>query len=164
MATESTSRATPTHRKKRCFRARKVDSIPLQDRVNPRTPLQGRNVLSNCFPRRLESIIVFVKLKVCCSWASSSAGRAPRSQRGGRGFESLLVHHYLNKLNILANPPKFDQVAKVANWGLRKFKTRPNFLSPIQTKITLAKQFCVALRDVCLRMSAPEVQKRIGAF
>ena len=29
----------------------------------------------------------------CCSWASSSAGRAPRSQRGGRGFESPLVHH-----------------------------------------------------------------------
>src|SRR6266481_8637668 len=28
----------------------------------------------------------------CCSWASSSAGRAPRSQRGGRGFESPLVH------------------------------------------------------------------------
>jgi hypothetical protein len=27
-----------------------------------------------------------------CSWASSSAGRAPRSQRGGRGFESPLVH------------------------------------------------------------------------
>ena len=26
------------------------------------------------------------------SWGSSSAGRAPRSQRGGRGFESLLLH------------------------------------------------------------------------
>ena len=25
-------------------------------------------------------------------WAVSSAGRAPRSQRGGRGFESLTVH------------------------------------------------------------------------
>ena len=28
-------------------------------------------------------------------WGSSSAGRAPRSQRGGRGFESLLLHHFL---------------------------------------------------------------------
>ena len=28
-------------------------------------------------------------------WASSSAGRAPRSQRGGRGFESPLVHQHL---------------------------------------------------------------------
>ena len=26
-------------------------------------------------------------------WAASSVGRAPRSQRGGRGFESLAVHH-----------------------------------------------------------------------
>src|SRR5882762_10190622 len=33
-----------------------------------------------------------------CSWASSSAGRAPRSQRGGRGFESPLVHQILKKL------------------------------------------------------------------
>src|SRR5580704_11974999 len=30
------------------------------------------------------------------TWASSSAGRAPRSQRGGRGFESLLVHQIFN--------------------------------------------------------------------
>ena len=26
-------------------------------------------------------------------WGNSSAGRAPRSQRGGRGFESHLLHH-----------------------------------------------------------------------
>ncbi len=26
-------------------------------------------------------------------WGSSSAGRASRSQRGGRGFESHLLHH-----------------------------------------------------------------------
>src|ERR1700688_8669 len=26
-------------------------------------------------------------------WAASSVGRAPRSQRGGRGFESHAVHH-----------------------------------------------------------------------
>src|SRR6516225_7466621 len=100
--------------------------------------------------------VMYSSLNWLKRWASSSAGRAPRSQRGGRGFESPLVHHNLKEIHILANPPKFDQVAKVANWGLRKFKTRPNFLSPIQTKITLAKQLCVALRDVCLRMSAPE--------
>src|SRR5467141_5310291 len=29
---------------------------------------------------------------LCCSWASSSAGRAPRSQRGGRRFDPGLVH------------------------------------------------------------------------
>ena len=27
-------------------------------------------------------------------WARGSAGRAPRSQRGGRGFEPLRVHHH----------------------------------------------------------------------
>src|SRR6266480_601013 len=37
---------------------------------------------------------------ICCSWASSSAGRAPRSQRGGRGFESLLVHQTTLLLSI----------------------------------------------------------------
>src|SRR6266436_8414358 len=35
-----------------------------------------------------------------CSWASSSAGRAPRSQRGGRGFESPLVHQTTFLLSI----------------------------------------------------------------
>ena len=29
-------------------------------------------------------------------WARGSAGRAPRSHRGGRGFESLRVHHIIN--------------------------------------------------------------------
>ena len=37
-------------------------------------------------------------------WGSSSAGRAPRSQRGGRGFESLLLHHL----------PSFSSPAKVS--------------------------------------------------
>src|SRR6266850_1201990 len=37
----------------------------------------------------------------CCSWASSSAGRAPRSQRGGRGFESPLVHQTPSQTNLL---------------------------------------------------------------
>ena len=29
-------------------------------------------------------------------WARGSVGRAPRSHRGGRGFESLRVHHIIN--------------------------------------------------------------------
>jgi hypothetical protein len=32
-------------------------------------------------------------------WASSSVGRAPRSQRGGRGFESPAVHQSFQLLN-----------------------------------------------------------------
>src|SRR5229473_5238392 len=39
----------------------------------------------------------------CCSWASSSAGRAPRSQRGGRGFESHLVHQSLRAPSSTVN-------------------------------------------------------------
>src|SRR5579872_2558027 len=30
---------------------------------------------------------------IACRWAASSVGRASRSQRGGRGFESPAVHH-----------------------------------------------------------------------
>src|SRR6516164_757390 len=94
-------------------------------------------------------------------WASSSAGRAPRSQRGGRGFESPLVHHNLKEIDILADPPKFDQVAKVANWGFRKVETSPNFFSPFEPKITFLEQSCVTLRDVSLRfersMSRPMI-------
>src|SRR5271154_3570237 len=33
-------------------------------------------------------------------WAASSVGRAPRSQRGGRGFESHAVHQSLSSMNI----------------------------------------------------------------
>ena len=32
------------------------------------------------------------------TWAASSVGRAPRSQRGGRGFKSRAVHHVFNHL------------------------------------------------------------------
>src|SRR5207302_633070 len=31
-------------------------------------------------------------------WGRSSAGRAPRSQCGGRGFDPLRLHHYLSNL------------------------------------------------------------------
>src|ERR1700747_234606 len=99
-----------------------------------------------------------------CSWASSSAGRAPRSQRGGRGFESPLVHHNLKEIDILADPPKFDQVAKVANWGFRKLETSPNVFSPFEPKITFLEQSCVTLRDVSLRMTGPEVLQSVWAI
>src|SRR5271165_1205849 len=93
-------------------------------------------------------------------WASSSAGRAPRSQRGGRGFESPLVHHDLNKIETLAHLPKFDQFAKFANWGFRKLETEPNSLSPVQPKITFLEHHCVSLRDVRLCVPGPEMLKK----
>lgn len=37
----------------------------------------------------------------------SSSGRAPRSQRGGRGFESLPLHHF-EKLRVVELPPHFN--------------------------------------------------------
>src|SRR5262249_15915808 len=39
----------------------------------------------------------------CLPWASSSAGRAPRSQRGGRRFDPGLVHQILQDLTFLRN-------------------------------------------------------------
>jgi hypothetical protein len=41
-----------------------------------------------CLPAGRYSVII----RVPARWGSSSAGRAPRSQRGGRGFKSLLLH------------------------------------------------------------------------
>src|SRR5260370_38661450 len=53
---------------------------------------------------------------ICCSWASSSAGRAPRSHRGGRGFESLLVHQILKNLTDFS---EFPSLARLPIWHLR---------------------------------------------
>src|SRR5580704_12313011 len=41
--------------------------------------------------RELAALHAFARMSA--EWAGSSVGRAPRSQRGGRGFESPLVHH-----------------------------------------------------------------------
>ncbi len=42
-------------------------------------------------PQTLDGIAADA-IKYVARWAASSAGRAPRSQRGGRGFEPLAVH------------------------------------------------------------------------
>ena len=34
-------------------------------------------------------------MNIIVKWARSSGGRAPRSQRGGRGFDSHRVHSFL---------------------------------------------------------------------
>src|SRR5690348_6320385 len=49
------------------------------------------------------------------AWAASSVGRAPRSQRGGREFESPAVHHLFNHLPRFS---KFNELPKVVG-GLR---------------------------------------------
>ena len=38
-----------------------------------------------------------------CAWGCSSAGRAPRSQCGGRGFESLHLHPNTNRILYVAS-------------------------------------------------------------
>src|SRR6266849_10850558 len=53
----------------------------------------------------------------CCSWASSSAGRAPRSQRGGRGFESPLVHQHLLQAQQLTQPCEIRSVGRVGHFS-----------------------------------------------
>jgi hypothetical protein len=55
--------------------------------------------------RKLEGRLIFLfpgwldglssQRPMSCTWATSSAGRAPRSQRGGRGFKSPVVHQSL---------------------------------------------------------------------
>jgi hypothetical protein len=51
------------------------------------------------------------------SWASSSAGRAPRSQRGGRGFESLLVHHLIAEIAGFTHDVSQALVCQVCQLG-----------------------------------------------
>ena len=55
--------------------------------------------------RNIDGIIQFLLYYGVClagsQWAVSSAGRAPRSQRGGRGFESPTVHHFLSDQQML---------------------------------------------------------------
>ena len=46
-----------------------------------------------------------------CQWATSSAGRAPRSQRGGRGFESHVVHHFFQVFLSLVLPSPLRNAA-----------------------------------------------------
>jgi hypothetical protein len=53
----------------------------------------------------------------CYSWASSSAGRAPRSQRGGRGFESPLVHQHLLQAQQLTQPCEIRSVGRVGHFS-----------------------------------------------
>ena len=45
-----------------------------------------------CFSGRFFGILIFQ----FWTWGGSSVGRAPRSQRGGREFESPPLHHFLN--------------------------------------------------------------------
>src|SRR6267142_1738196 len=81
----------------------------------------------------------------CCSWASSSAGRAPRSQRGGRGFESPLVHQILKNLTDFS---EFQNLARLAIWSLRgcllvawKRKAGSCFFCPSQAPFALLQEF-----------------------
>src|SRR5687768_15185811 len=54
--------------------------------------LTGRNALVI-----IENPLLIVRGTVGTRWAVSSAGRAPRSQCGGRGFDPPTVHHsFLN--------------------------------------------------------------------
>jgi hypothetical protein len=50
------------------------------------------------------------------SWAASSAGRAPRSQRGGREFEPPAVHQVKTPANH-SNPHQIGPLAAAGVWG-----------------------------------------------
>src|SRR5215469_10896008 len=60
--------------------------------------------------------VMYSSLNWLKRWASSSAGRAPRSQRGGRGFESPLVHQYLLQAQQLTQPCEIRSVGQAGHF------------------------------------------------
>src|ERR1043166_5233476 len=67
----------------------------------------------------------FHQLFVRSGWASSSAGRAPRSQRGGRRFDPGLVHQSFQQLSPLSETARVAQVAQLSRFRQSKAKTGP---------------------------------------
>jgi hypothetical protein len=60
--------------------------------------------------------------------AVSSAGRAPRSQRGGRGFESLTVHHHPPRIGTQKGFPPIGAFSSVVE---RLLHTPPSLQEPL---------------------------------
>ena len=76
------------------------------------------------------------------------------SQRGGRGFESPLVHQIPKDLTRFS---KLDELSKLSNWPSGKVETHSDLLGPFQAPLTLPKQFFIAFRHVRSGMSRPGV-------
>src|SRR5205809_7455247 len=79
------------------------------------------------------------------SWSSGS-------QRGGRGFESLLVHQILNNLTDFS---EFQNLARLAIWNLRRCllvawqrEPRSCFFCPSQAPFAPLQEFFVHLGHV----------------
>src|SRR5580765_8449171 len=58
------------------------------------------------------------------TWAASSAGRAPRSQRGGREFEPPAVHHFSSKIRRFG--PRRPRLRQADVLGARPFRPLPS--------------------------------------
>src|SRR5215472_326574 len=89
-------------------------------------------------------------------WHRILALSFPRSQRGGRGFESPLVHQILKDLTNLSES---QNLARLAIWGLRRCllvvrqrKPRSRFFCPSQTPFALLQEFFVHLGHMRLRV------------
>ncbi len=55
--------------------------------------LQGHfGILVHCLSLGTFTMFPDISCSIHCLWARGSVGRAPRSQRGGRGFDPLRVH------------------------------------------------------------------------
>ena len=67
----------------------------LPSRTEPRPPRRRSRSGSHGCPRIDNARANRRECLPARRWGSSSAGRAPRSQRGGRGFNPLLLHHLL---------------------------------------------------------------------
>ena len=89
------------------------------------------------------------------AWVHSSVGRAPRSQRGGRGFESPWIHHKY--------PLPQTQDSKGLGEDLSN-RSGKNTDSPVVSAESLEKSgLFLYLRILCNKMSLyPEIPKKTG--
>jgi hypothetical protein len=92
-------------------------------------------------------------LECFLQWACSSVGRAPRSQRGGQGFEPPHVHHIFNHLGRLRH---HDQLPKLPS-RVGQLEAGSVFFCPLQSEFTLTAQFRVARGDVAWCVPGPKV-------
>ena len=84
----------PSSPRQGIFRSRRVrNDIPPGPGGFPGTLIGRRGEKLYRFPRIDSSWANRRECFPARRWGSSSAGRAPRSQRGGRGFNPLLLHH-----------------------------------------------------------------------
>ena len=90
-------------------------------------------------------------------WRLALAYFPHRSQRGGRGFESPLVHQILNNLTNFSESQKFARFAisdlRRCLLVARQRKAHPRFFCPSQTPFALLQQDAFTKTKISRRMT-----------